>query len=58
MSGAGGCYYTSPAFNGSAEARDQVGELMSECLTLKGDDLDAQIEEAFEDAVDECEYNS
>ena len=51
-------YYTSPAFNGSAEARDQVGELMSECLTLKGDDLDAQIEEAFEDAVDECEYNS
>ena len=51
-------YYTSPAFNGSATARDEVGALMNECLTLTGDNIDALIEEAFEDAVDECEYNS
>jgi len=49
-------YYTSPAFNGSSEARDQVGTLMNKCLTLKGDNIDAQIEDAFEDAIDECEY--
>ncbi len=49
-------YYTSPAFNGSSEARDQVGALMNKCLTLKGDNIDAQIEDAFEDAIDECEY--
>ena len=51
-------YYTSPAFNGSSTARDQVGALMNKCLTLVGDNIDAQIEQAFEDAVDECEYNS
>ena len=49
-------YYTSPAFNGSSEARDQVGALLSKCLTMKGDNIDAQIAEAFEDAIDECEY--
>ena len=51
-------YYTSPAFNGSSEARDQVGALMTKCLALKGDNVDAQIAEAFEDAVAECEYAS
>ena len=49
-------YYTSPAFNGSSEARDQVGALMSKCLSLTSGDIDAQIAEAFEDAVAECEY--
>ena len=49
-------YYTSPAFNGSSTARDQVGALMSKCLVLK-DDVDNQIAKAFQDAVDECEYN-
>ena len=49
-------YYTSPAFNGSTAARDQVGTLMVKALTAKGDDLDAQIDKAFKDAVDECEY--
>lgn len=48
-------YYTSPAFNGSSTARDQVGALITKCLTLTGD-VDALIEEAFQDAVDECEY--
>ena len=50
-------YYTSPAFNGSSTARDQVGALMSKCLTLTGD-IDAQIAAAFQDAIDECEYHS
>ena len=49
-------YYTSPAFNGSSEARDQVGALMSKCLALTSGDIDAQIATAFEDAVAECEY--
>ena len=51
-------YYTSPAFNGSSAARDQVGALLTKCLPLTGADIDAQIAEAFEDAVAECEYNS
>lgn len=51
-------YYTSPAFNGSSTARDQVGTLLTKCLTADdGGDVDAMIEAAFEDAVDECEYN-
>ena len=50
-------YYTSPAFNGSSAARDQVGALLTKCLTMKGDDIDAQIKAAFEDAIDECEYS-
>lgn len=49
-------YYTSPAFNGSSTARDQVGGLMVKALTAKGDDLDAQIDKAFQEAMDECEY--
>ena len=51
-------YYTSPAFNGSSEARDQVGALLTKCLALTDGDIDAQIAEAFEDAVAECEYAS
>ena len=50
-------YYTSPAFNGSSTARDQVGALMSKCLTLTGN-VDSQIAAAFQDALDECEYHS
>ena len=52
-------YYTSPAFNGSSAARDQVGALLTKCLTAKDNgDVDAMIEDAFQDAVDECEYRS
>ena len=51
-------YYTSPAFNGSSEARDQVGALMAKCLAITSGDIDAQIAAAFEDAVAECEYAS
>ena len=48
-------YYTSPAFNGSSEARSQVGALMSKCLGFT-DNVDAQIANAFKDAIAECEY--
>ena len=52
-------YYTSPAFNGSSTARDQVGNLLSKCLTAADNgNVDAMIEKAFEEAVDECEYNN
>ena len=48
-------YYTSPAFNGSSKARDQVGALLSKCLGLSGD-IDGQIKQAFKDAIEECEF--
>ena len=48
-------YYTSPAFNGSSVARDQVGDLMAKCLILQ-DNIDAEIDAAFENAIAECEY--
>ncbi len=49
-------YFTSPAFNGSSAARDQVGALLTKCLTLTDGDIDAQIDKAFADAIAECEY--
>ncbi len=49
-------YYTSPAFNGSSTARDQVGALMSKCLAATATDVDSMIADAFMDAIDECEY--
>ena len=53
-------YYVSPAFNGSSEARDQVGALLQYCMVQykTASDVDAMIKEAFEDAVAECEYKS
>lgn len=50
-------YYTSPAFNGSSTARDQVGALLAKCLSADdGGNVDAMIKKAFEDAIEECEY--
>ncbi len=52
-------YYTSPAFNGSSTARDQVGLLMQKCLSANwGSDVEEQIKKAFEDAIAECEYQA
>ena len=52
-------YYTSPAFNGSSTARDQVGLLMQKCFTAAStEDVKAMIKKAFEDAVNECIYQS
>ena len=50
-------YYTSPAFNGSSTARDEVGSLLTKCLTFSGDDVAAQIDKAFEEAVKKCLYS-
>ena len=49
-------YFVSPAFNGSSTARTQVGALLVKCLSTQTDDVDALIDEAFEAAIDECEY--
>ena len=51
-------YYTSPAFNGSSAARDEVGKLMLICLTTTEVDIDAAIKKAFADAVAECKYQA
>ena len=47
-------YYTSPAFNGSSEARSQVATLLTTCLSKAASDVDAMIDDAFQDAIDEC----
>ena len=52
-------YFVSPAFNGSSKAREEVGALMLKCLSgeAEGDaGVDALIDSAFEEAIDECEY--
>lgn len=53
-------YYTSPAFNGSSTARDQVGALLSKCLTLNTSSatFKADLDKAFQTAIEECEYNN
>ena len=51
-------YYTSPAFNGSSAARDEVGKLMRVCLTTSETDAVAAIKKAFEAAIAECKYQA
>ena len=54
-------YFYSPAFVGSSEARDQVGSLLANAMTqaVSVDGLtDAELNNMFQDAVDECEYMS
>ncbi len=53
-------YFVSPAFNGSSEARDQVGQLMQDSLVYGNKDtpaaeIDAKLDSLFEDAIAECE---
>ncbi len=51
-------YYTSPAFNGSSTARDEVAALLPACLTIPdGSDVDAEIEKVFQNAIDKCNYS-
>ena len=45
-------YYTSPAFVGSAKARDQVGYLMQAAFNKS-----KSVEKAFTDALEECVYH-
>ena len=52
-------YYTSPAFNGSSIARDQVGLLMQECMSSAWTgDVNSEIKRAFEKVLAECEYQA
>jgi multiple sugar transport system substrate-binding protein len=51
-------YYTSPAFNGSSVAREEVGKLMQVCLTTTESDVAAAIKAAFEAAIAECKYQA
>ena len=51
-------YYTSPAFNGSSEARNQVGALLQKAMVSTESDVDAMINKAFADAVEECKYKA
>ena len=49
-------YYTSPAFNGSSAARDQVGALMQKCMSKPEAATADGIKKMFEDAVKECKH--
>jgi len=49
-------YFTSPAFNGSSAARTQVGALLAKCMSESTADVDGLIDQAFEDAYDECVF--
>lgn len=53
-------YYTSPAFNGSSTARDQVGYLMQAAMSGYKDavgknNVSSLIDKVFKDAINECE---
>lgn len=50
-------YYTSPAFNGSSTARDEVGALLTACLTLHGDNVDKQIKDEFAKSINKCRFS-
>ena len=49
-------YYVSPAFNGSAIVKKEVGALLVRCLYERTTDVDKLIDGAFEEAIEECEY--
>ena len=49
-------YFVSPAFNGSSKAREQAGALLLKCLSTDTEDVDKLIDDAFQEALDECEY--
>ena len=53
-------YFTSPAFNGSSTARDQVGYLMAQIMSEDvpaGQTVDQFIANKFAAAIQECEYS-
>ena len=53
-------YYTSPAFNGSSKARDEVGKLMQNCFKLSAEtaDVRTEIKKLFDKAIKECKYHA
>ena len=57
MEARGHCF-VSPAFNGSSTARDQAEAIISACLPFQGTDaqVNSKVDQVFQDAIDECEY--
>ena len=53
-------YYSSPAFNGSSVAREQVGLLLQRCFTERAGEIltDADLEKIFGEYVAKCKYES
>ena len=53
-------YYTSPAFNGSSKARDEVGKLIQAVFKLSPEtaDVPAEIKKLFDKAISECKYHA
>ena len=53
-------YYTSPAFNGSSKARDEVGKLIQSCFKISKEvsDVPAEIKKLFDKAISECKYHA
>ena len=51
-------YYTSPAFNGSSVAREEVGYLVSKVISTKTKTPYSSISKAFKDAVNNCKTKS
>lgn len=49
---------TSPAFNGSSAAREQVGKLFVNIISIETNDVPKLIDKAFKDAISECLYYS
>ncbi len=49
-------YFISPAFDGSSTARTQVGSLLVKCISTSTDDPKGLIDQAFKEAIQECEY--
>jgi len=49
-------YFTSPAFNGSSVAREEVGALLAKCMSEATSDVDSLINNAFDEAYDECVF--
>ena len=49
-------YFSSPAFYGSSQAREEVGRLLLFCMTDPACNTMAGIRKAFERAIKECEY--
>ena len=47
-------YFTSDAFVGSSMAREQVGILLARCMVEKTDNVDALVNDAFQNAYNEC----
>ncbi len=47
-------YFTSPAFVGSSDARDQVGQLLINYVSAKEGTTDAELKQLFTDAYNRC----